>query len=307
MWNNDNYAGPKVCAAGIDVGTACASDTECDVVIVGDALGTCIPDPAYWLDNFSVDGTYTYTFVQPFPVFYPPQLNTIGEPPADQLFPFAGGWGQMYTAAGTPLDAGTYTVLMYGHRVTPIDGEREPVKTGTFNFAYGLDVPIVPYAGTITTDKCNACHGALAVHGNQREGVESCLACHTAGTQDGGTSDSVDFRIMIHKLHNAKNLTNLPYELNGYGGIGDFSNLLISSMPGEAAECQVCHANDDWKTPPVRPNMRTWKSACTSCHDSATTATHADFMTTPGTFDEQCMFCHGDGAMFSVESVHASP
>ncbi len=307
FWSNGNYAGPKVCGAGIDAGISCSSSTDCDLAVLDDALGTCIPDPAHWKDNYSVDGTYTYTYVQPFPVYYPAQLNTIGEAPADQIFPFAEGWGQMYTAAGTVLDNGTYTAVMYGRRSTPIAGASEPVMTGTFDFAFGVDSPVVPYAGTITTDKCNACHGRLAFHGNQREGIESCLACHTAGTQDGGTSESVDFRIMIHKLHNAQNLTNLPYELNGFGGIDDFSHLLISSMPGGAAECQVCHANDDWKTPPVRPNMRTWMSACTSCHDAATTAAHADMMTTPGTFDEQCMFCHGDGTLFSVESVHETP
>ena len=116
---------------------------------------------------------------------------------------------------------------------------------------------------------------------------------------------------MTHKIHNARNLPSVlggtPYELNGHYGVDDFSLLLISSMPGEAAECAECHVNDDWKTPPVRENMRTWKVACTSCHDAAETAEHADLYTLPGTFTEQCAVCHGPGTLYAVESMHASP
>jgi predicted CXXCH cytochrome family protein len=269
--------------------------------------GSLAVDPANWTDNFAVDGTYTFTFEDPLPAEYPPQLNSIGEPPADQIFSFEGGWGQQYTPAGTPLDDGTYTVFAFGRRVTAVAGEREPILSDQFDVLFGADVPVTPYSGTVDTASCNACHGRLALHGNQREGVLTCLACHTAGTQDGGTYESVDLRIMVHKLHNARNLTNLPYGLAGHSGIMDFSLLLISSMPGEAAECHVCHVTDDWKSPPLRPNMRTWMVVCTSCHDSAETAAHVDSMTLPGTFDELCNYCHGDGTLFSIESSHASP
>jgi len=263
--------------------------------------------PANWIDNFAVDGTYTFIFTDPIPANYPAQENSLGEPPADQIFDYAGGWGQQYSPGGTPLDNGTYTILAWGRRVTPVAGEREPLTSDQFDIPFGSDDPLVPYPDTVTTDKCNACHGKLALHGNQREGVRTCMACHDAGAQDGGTYESVDLRIMIHKLHNARNLTNQPYELNGHSGIADFSTLLISAMPGEAAECQACHVGDWWKTPPARTNMRTWKAACTSCHDDAGTAAHADSMTEAGTFHELCANCHGPNALFAVEAVHASP
>ncbi len=224
------------------------------------------------------------------------------------IFSYEGGWGQQYRdGVDTPLDNGTYNVVAFGRRVTPVAGEREPIVTDTFDVPFGSGDPIVPYAGTVDTASCNACHGRLAFHGNQRYGFESCIACHTAGSQSSDTYESVDMRIMIHKLHNARNLTDLPYELHGHGGMIDFSHLLISSMPGEAAECHECHVNDDWKTPPVRTNMRTWMVACTSCHDSAETAAHVDPATLPGTFTETCATCHGDGAAYSVETVHATP
>jgi hypothetical protein len=268
-------------------------------------------DPGNWIDDYAVDGTYTFISEDPIPDFFPAQLNTIGEPPEEQIFPFEEGWGQLYTAAGTPLSAGTYTMFLYGRRVTPTDGEREPALSDQFDVALGADLPLEPYGGTLSTAACNACHGVLAFHGNAREGVITCLACHTAGTQDAGTYESVDFRIMVHKLHNARNLWVVEqggaYELNGHGGIADFSHLLISSMPGEAAECHECHVDDTWKNPPVRENMRTWMVACTSCHDSPDAMDHVEMMTVPGTFDELCELCHGDGLLHSVEHVHATP
>lgn len=266
---------------------------------------------ANWIDNFAVDGTYTFISATALPAVYPAQANSIGDPPADQIFAYAGGWGQQYSPGGTPLDAGTYSVFGYGRRITPVAGEREPIRSDRFDIPFGADEPIVPYNGTVTTASCNACHGVLAFHGNQREGVELCLACHTAGTQDGATSESVDLRIMVHKLHNARNLDVVAgggrYELNGNSGVADFSHLLISSMPGAAAECRECHSNDVWKTPPARTNMRSWMVACTSCHDGADTLAHVNMMTLPGTFNEQCVNCHGPGRLFAVETVHASP
>jgi len=249
---------------------------------------------ANFLDNG--DGTYTFISEDPFPTDYPVQMHTSAVD-AEQDFSFAGGWGHQYSEVGRPLDAGTYTIVAFGRRTT--SGGREPIQTVTFDVPFGSDDPLVPYRYTATSEKCNACHGTLAFHGNGREGVLSCITCHAAGA---GTGESTDFRIMVHKLHNARNLTD-PYILGG----DDLSHLLISSMPGEAAECAVCHVNDDWKSPPQRDNMRTWMVVCTSCHDSAETALHVQAATIPGTFIESCAACHGEPAAFSVEAVHASP
>ncbi len=260
--------------------------------------------PANWIDN--LDGTYTYVMTAGFPTDYPAQENTIGEAPADQIFPYEEGWGQQYDAGGRALDTGSYSVMAWGRRRTSV-GATEPMITDVFDVPFGANDPIVPWPATVNRDKCNTCHGVLAFHGNQRENVQLCAGCHTAGGQDAGTTNGIDLRRMIHKLHNAKNLTNLPYELNGHSGIEDFSHLVITSMPGEAAECEVCHATDAWKAPPVRSNMRTWMTACTSCHDSATTATHVQAATAEGSFGETCTSCHGAGAAWSVEKVHMTP
>ena len=262
--------------------------------------GAVTAAPANWIDN--LDGTYTYIMTAGFPADYPAQLNSIGQAPADQIYSYEGGWGQQYMAGGHALDAGTYTVMAWGRRVTP-SGDREPMITDFFDVPFGSNDPLVPWPATVNRDKCNACHGVMAFHGNQRENVQLCAGCHAAGAQNRGTGNSIELRQMIHKLHNARNLTNLPYML----GSDDLSHLLITAMPGEAAECAVCHATDDWKNPPVRDNMRTWMVACTSCHDSIETAAHVEAASAEGSFVESCASCHGAGASWSVEKMHKSP
>lgn len=293
-----------------------------EVIVIGPTTlyQNIVPAKAFWSNgalavsasDFLDNGNGTYTYVAPaLPANYPAQINSIGKAPADQIYSSAGGWGQQYLPSGKPLDAGTYTVLMYGRRLTPTAGEREPILTDTHDFQFGVGGPAVAYSGTVSNTSCNACHGQLSGHGNQREGVMSCLACHTAGSQNTETGQSIDMRVMVHKLHNARNLPSVQsgghYELKAHAGLVDFSHLLISAMPGAAAECQVCHTNDDWKSPPVRENMRTWMVACTSCHDGPETAEHVQAGTLSGTFVETCASCHGDGTPWSVERVHKSP
>ncbi|MCA8969349.1 MAG: hypothetical protein KDC95_06180, partial [Planctomycetes bacterium] len=66
----------------------------------------------------------------------------------------------------------------------------------------------------VTTANCNQCHESLRAHGTIRRNVEHCLMCHTSGAEDqndptrqGGTPGvSIDFRVMIHKIHNAQHL-----------------------------------------------------------------------------------------------------
>ena len=256
-----------------------------------------VDDPAHWVDNFATDGTYTYIFEPEgassrstaWPENYPPALDSM----PDQFFPFEEGWGQLYTAAGTPLDNGTYTVFAWARRITE-SGVREPAVVDTHDVRYGSAGSLVSYSGTVTNEKCNACHGNLAFHGSGRAGVLSCISCHTPGV---GT-ENVDMRIMIHKIH-----SDVEYEVGG----DDFTMMLLPSMPGGTRQCAVCHANDDWKAVPQRDNMATWKVVCTSCHDSDATAVHVQLNTLDDNLGEACEVCHGDGAIFSVETSHAMP
>src|SRR6185436_13342426 len=65
-----------------------------------------------------------------------------------------------------------------------------------------------PRRQIVSTDKCNACHASLAMHGDARNQVENCAVCHnptlTAGT--GGAAVSANFPVMIHRIHRGKEL-----------------------------------------------------------------------------------------------------
>src|SRR5262249_601316 len=65
-----------------------------------------------------------------------------------------------------------------------------------------------------STTECNSCHNPLQAHGGGRREVGLCRLCHTgqAGAIDPDTGNTLDFRVMIHKIHAGKQL---PTVLNG--------------------------------------------------------------------------------------------
>lgn len=284
--------------------------------------GAAKGNPAALVNNG--DGTFTYTFQAAgdasgstaWPTNYPAPRNSLSQAPA-QEFPFSGGWGQLYDTGATPLDAGTYTIGAYAFRKTTTNGLTESASISTWDVRFGSAGSLTPYAGTVTDDKCNSCHGQIAFHGNSRRGVRACLLCHAPGTQDiaalagdAPAADNLDLRVMIHKIHMGADLDVVKqggaYDLRGDGALPlDFSKVEFPAMPGRVKNCTACHATDAWKDPPTRTNMRTWMVACTACHDAAATSIHATLNTLTGTFSESCPTCHGPGKAFDVETVHA--
>lgn len=263
-------------------------------------------------------GPFTFTSPEAIPDVYPPPLND------SSAFDHEGGWGEL---AGRPLVSGSYTVLVYTARQFQFDEitYREASRAAVFPIRIGSSGVAASYAGTVTDTTCNACHGDLRFHGNSRIGVEGCVMCHTGGAEDrpnvltGQTQapepDSIDFRVMIHKIHNARELQVVKdggvYDLVGFaagqtpdtGNALDFSTGILPTMPGEAKHCTACHATDAWKSPVEREDRSIWKIACTSCHDSNAVSVHVQ-LNSLGVGQEGCATCHGDGSAFSVEKVH---
>jgi OmcA/MtrC family decaheme c-type cytochrome len=272
-------------------------------------------------------GPFTYTSPTAIPANYP-------APASDSTaFTYAGGWGEM---SGRPLVAGSYTLMVYAYRNVTVGTVtyREVSPPGLVPIRIGSAGTAASYPGYVTDAKCNACHGDLRFHGNGRKGVAGCVLCHVAGAEDrpnvlaGQTQDpapdTIDFKVMIHKIHSARELSVVQgggkYDLVGFasgapagtGSVSDFSTAFTPVMPNGPANCAACHATDAWKTPVERTDVNIWKVACTSCHDSAATAVHVALNTLangtggePGL--ESCATCHGAGQAFSVESMHATP
>lgn len=263
-------------------------------------------------------GPFTYTSTVAIPATFPAPFNN------STAFQFGDGSGELF---GLPLVSGTYTIGIWAYRqFTHTDGlsYRETSDSVFANVQLLSAGATEPYADFITDAKCNACHGDLRFHGNGRKGVRGCVLCHGAGAEDrpvamGQTEDpapdSIDFKVMIHKIHNAVELEVVKnggaYDLGGFSGIADFSRGELPYLQGFAKNCTACHANDAWKTPVERDDQRVWMLACTSCHDGNSTKVHIDLNTSPATMTspgiESCATCHGDGRAFAVEELHRLP
>lgn len=191
------------------------------------------------------DGSYTYTFSSALPATYLAPFNdTASFGPED---------GEL---TGQALLEGTYTLgLSFGWDFT-IDGESErDAENATVDFVIGSAGTAEPRE-VVKIENCNRCHDDLRVHGGRREEATLCVLCHTAGAEDknnpavaGGTPGvSIDFKVMIHKIHTGEHLpsvlgvatlpdgsrdyaaTPAPYLIAG-NSANDFSGVAFPAWP----------------------------------------------------------------------------
>ncbi|MGB0513524.1 MAG: OmcA/MtrC family decaheme c-type cytochrome [Wenzhouxiangellaceae bacterium] len=124
-----------------------------------------------------------------------------------------------------------------------------------------------------TQEACASCHGTedFAFHGGARRDVRQCVSCHQEGAIDAFSGNTLDFAVMIHKIHTGADLNNKPYEFCGFGcerfgaPPDDFSEILY---PQSTMNCVKCHDPADEATPQAinianAPTAET----CASCHD----------------------------------------
>lgn len=157
---------------------------------------------------------------------------------------------------------------------------------------------------------CNSCHEQLAFHGGSRREVKLCVLCHNSGSVDPDTGNTVDFKVMIHKIHMGENLPSVqagtPYEIIGYNqSVNDYSDVVF---PQDVRNCARCHGVD-------APQSHVWydepsRAACGSCHDNIDW-TNADVHPIPQLSDAICARCHtpqGDREFdISIMGAHTIP
>ncbi len=139
---------------------------------------------------------------------------------------------------------------------------------------------------------CNTCHDPLSAHGGSRQDVKLCVTCHSPQTTDPDTGNTVDFKVMIHKIHSGENLPSVqagtPYVIIGNNSsIHDFSDVVF---PKDIRNCTTCHAApatqaSNWFTFPSR-------AACASCHDDVNFVTGENHPGGVQADDSQCASCH---------------
>jgi hypothetical protein len=106
--------------------------------------------------------------------------------------------------------------------------------------------------------------------------------CHNPGSWDNspGNVQTLDFKVMIHKIHRGANLPSVLGP-DGVAGTADDGKYMIGSadfstvvFPQDVRNCTKCHDGAD----PATPQGDNWKiqpsrEACGSCHDNVNFAT----------------------------------
>ncbi|MCR9104216.1 MAG: OmcA/MtrC family decaheme c-type cytochrome [Gammaproteobacteria bacterium] len=224
------------------------------------------------------DGTYTYQFAT--------RLDALPQEMLEQ-------------AQSEGLDLGYEPTQT--HRVAiQFDGNAATTANPFFDWVPATGAT----AGIFTMDiaataNCNNCHDPLAIHGGNRREMQYCVACHNAGSTDANSGNSVDMKVMIHKLHRGAALPSVvdggEYAIWGFrDSKHDYSGL---HYPQDIRNCVNCHAGtatgagrDDLVLTSQGDNWAQVASpaACGSCHDDA--FGHIDRYEATA-----CASCHSEG------------
>ena len=161
----------------------------------------------------------------------------------------------------------------------------------------------------VTEQSCGSCHGSFSAHGGRYTKPEQCILCHTPQTSDPETGNTVDFRVMIHKIHRGADLPSFvadptkPYTIVGFGPtVHDFSHVGFpgptTNLATNISRCDACHdgaQGDRWTKKPTT-------DSCVSCHDLTvfTPNATAPFVSHQGgtdpalVNDSTCIVCHAE-------------
>lgn len=283
----------------------------------------------------NTDGSYTYTFAAALPAVYPAQLN---EGATSTL----SDWDKVGKLTGLALRDGTYTVGMGGYKNYWVEGTSyRDSGNATRNFLLGTTATTLVAREVVKQENCNNCHKSVRAHGGFRRDVKNCVMCHTAGAEDknvttveGGTPGmTIDFGVMIHKIHNAAHLPSVlgvsgddagnriytatpkPLKYVGYQNtVSDFSlvtfpvfpnfNVVMPQNIGYAAMPSGTAKTNDAK-------IRTGVTACAKCHGDPD---GAGILTAPAQGDNHlvstrkyCGSCHDDINWTKPFGLHNDP
>jgi OmcA/MtrC family decaheme c-type cytochrome len=178
----------------------------------------------------------------------------------------------------------------------------------------------------VDTATCDGCHTMLSEHGGARVEVQYCVMCHNPGTSDPYSANSLDMKVMIHKLHTGNSLPSIqtanganttPTLGIGYWIVGymkSLNNFNTVVFPQDTRNCTTCHVQTHPNLTQAAnymtvPNME----ACGACHDNVNFATGANHSAAAIVAnDTQCSTCHGststiDNGQLQVVAAHVIP
>jgi OmcA/MtrC family decaheme c-type cytochrome len=227
--------------------------------------------------------------------------------------------------------AKTHTLGIYSSRnLTAVTGIPESIKKSyyanvEFDFRPDGEKVVDQWDKMRDTSTCMNCHnavgnagstGRLGQHGGSRQDLRLCVLCHQPQTLDPDTGNTVDMKVMAHKIHRGENLPSVekgtPYTIWGNAqSVHDYSTV---AFPQDIRNCANCHEGTvatnkgaqsaAWYTNPGR-------EACGSCHDDINWATGANHPAGAQADDKACASCHvpDSGVEFdaSIKGAHTVP
>jgi OmcA/MtrC family decaheme c-type cytochrome len=173
----------------------------------------------------------------------------------------------------------------------------------------------------VETSTCDNCHTFLSEHGGARVEVQYCVMCHSPGTTDPYSGNTLDMKQMIHKIHTGNTLPSIqtatvpnttPTLGQGYWIVGymeSLNNFNTVLFPQDTRNCTTCHAqNIPAATQAANYYMVPTSEACGACHDTVNFAT-GEGMDGIVANDSQCTTCHGptstiDNGSLQVIAAH---
>ncbi|HZT38287.1 MAG TPA: OmcA/MtrC family decaheme c-type cytochrome [Bryobacteraceae bacterium] len=189
--------------------------------------------------------------------------------------------------------AATHTIGAYASRDLTIFGLGVSYASTTFNFVpNGSQVRVT--RDVVRTQACDACHDQLSAHGGSRRGVELCILCHTPQTTDPDTGNTLDFKVMAHKIHAGSSLPSVragkPYRLIGFNqSVSDWSTVVY---PADVRRCETCHRQDVGADQATNYLTAPTAASCGSCHDDVDFTTGVNHAGGPQISDNLCGVCH---------------
>lgn len=206
----------------------------------------------------------------------------------------AGQYSYTFKTKATGFDpTTTNTIGIYGSRNLTTYGLTTSYGSTTFNFVPNGSA-VVTTRDVVRDASCDRCHDQLSFHGGSRRGIALCVMCHTPQTTDPNSGNTLDMKVMAHKIHLGSSLPSVmaggKYYFVGFqNSISDYSTVVD---PADARRCTVCHDQTTGAKQATSYMTEPTRATCGSCHDNVNFATGANHPAGAYTDDTKCATCH---------------
>jgi len=238
------------------------------------------------------------------------KLNTVTRPDFEIGGPGTSvGPGQYQYTFQAQAPAGfdptvTTTIAVNGDRDLTSFNLSHAYGSATFNFVPNGSAVTVT-RDVIRTASCDTCHDQLVFHGAHAFGMEECVLCHQPQNVDPTSGNTLDLKVMVHKIHMGSSLPSVigtsttpgvPYVIYGYRNFPtDFSKVVDPAM---AQRCEVCHTQTSTTLKTTGGAQATAyltkpsRLACGACHDDVNFANGTNHAGGVQPDDNECATCH---------------